>query len=176
MVMWISCKRSRGGVDIILNINKINNIYTFEQWKDEQVSSSLNDGPGHLSSFSPSSKMSFLQVYGDAYALALEICRMCANLDRAYRYSLGEEIRFNAIRMVLDIDTASKSKVGTDSIVSAEKRLCEIQLCLRILSDLGSIPKKRHVSFIEMTDNISRQLAAWENSRQKRSSVGVPVQ
>ena len=69
--------------------------------------------------------------------------------------------------MVLDIDTASKSKDGTDSIISAEDRLREIQLCLRLLSDLGSIPKKRHVSFIEMTDNISRQLATWESSRQK---------
>ena len=160
----------------MLNINEIGNINTFKQWKDDQVSFCLNADASHLSSSNQVSPSSSLQVYGAAYTLALEICRMCANLDRAYRYSLGEEIRFNAIRMVLDIDTASKSKVGTDSIVSAEKRLCEIQLCLRILSDLGSIPKKRHVSFVEMTDNISRQLAAWENSRQKRSSVGVPVQ
>lgn len=154
----------------MLKYNELGIVDAFYQWKDDQVASSFNDGSGHNHTHNQGHFPSYLLVYGDAYALALEMCRLCANLDRTYRYSLGEELRTNAIRMVLDIDAASKSKEGTGSIISAEDRLREIQLCLRILSDLGSIPKKRHVSFVESTDNISKQLAAWESSRHKETA------
>ena len=40
----------------------------------------------------------------------------------------------------------------------------DVQLSLRLLSDLRILPDKRYVYFLEMTEDIMKQLSNWERS------------
>jgi len=156
-----------GGVDICLLINEIADFSEFDEWKNALAKEvKIASETVHFSSN---------QVYGDAYCLCLELCRLCANLDRTYKYSLGEQLRMTSFRMVMEIENAF-SAGSTFHITSARKLLSEIQLCLRLLTDLNAVPQKRFLSFAEMTEKIYRQLISWERAKPQVISAGVPVQ
>ena len=112
--------------------------------------------------------LSSLQVHGEAYGLCLEVCRFCANLEKTYKYSLGEQLRNTAFRLIVEIDAAH--------IAESRRLLSEAQLCIRMLVDLNAMSHKRFLSFVEMTDKVSRQLMAWERSKSTVTSAGVPMQ
>lgn len=149
-----------GGV--ILGVTEVETglLADFPLWKESFRQETVNAEPDRGGA---------LRVYGDVYRLTVELCRMCANLDRAYRYSLGEQVRGTAMKMLLDIDSNLNS-VNLESVFRARRKLAEIQLCLRLLSDLNAISKGCHLSFVELTDNISKQLVSWERSLRSRKA------
>lgn len=115
-----------------------------------------------------------LPVYGLAYRLLLELTVLCAGLDRRFRYSLGEDIRREAKTLLLCSDLAGKGFDKMENISGARRALVEVQLGLRLLSDLKVITDKRYLPFMEVTVEISRQLSNWERSVHRReSSAGV---
>ena len=149
-----------GGVDMRLKISELADFSKFQEWKDAV--------PKEGASPSREVRDSSLRVYGDAYCLSLEVCRLCANLDKTYKYSLGEQLRLASFNLILAVQGSKAAE--------ARRLLAEVQLCLRMLADLKAIPQKRFLSFVEVTDNISKQLLAWERSKPETQSAGVPVQ
>lgn len=118
---------------------------------------------------------SSLKVYGDAYLLTLDICRLCSTLHKSYKYSLGEELRMACMQMLLEIQAVTKID-SVPHIKTARCRLRELQLCLRILSDLNEIGSNWFLQILESTTDISKQLESWERSECSKQRVGVPVQ
>ena len=116
-----------------------------------------------------------LPVYGLAYRLAIEATGMASRLERNYRYSLGEDIRNGVKHAVLCIILASKGEEKIDNIRSARLSILDTQLSLRLLNDLKVLPDKRYVSFLELTEDIVKQLSNWERRERERTSfTGVP--
>ena len=89
---------------------------------------------------------------------------MAARLDRNYRYSLGEDIRRGIKEALLRISLAGKGEDREDNVRSARLAIMDVQLSLRLLSDLRILPDKRYVYFLEMTEDIMKQLSNWERS------------
>ena len=110
-------------------------------------------------------------VYADAYRLVLETTTLCCGLDRRFRYSLGEDIRLGAKRVLLHITWALKGEDRIVNIAAARHDLSDVQLCLRLLNDMKVISDKRYVPFLEMTESIAKQLSNWERSERRRSSA-----
>lgn len=116
-----------------------------------------------------------LPVYGAAWRLAVEATEMAARLERNYRYSLGEDIRLGVKRAVLCITLAGKGEDRQDNIRSARLAMLDVELSLRLLSDLKVLPDKRYVYFLEMAQDIIRQLSNWERSLSRQNQpAGMP--
>ena len=111
-----------------------------------------------------------LPVYGAAWRLAVEATEMAARLERNYRYSLGEDIRLGVKRAVLCITLAGKGENRQENVRSARLAMLDVELSLRLLSDLKILPDKRYVYFLEMVEDIIRQLSNWERSLSKQIS------
>lgn len=99
---------------------------------------------------------------------------MASRLNRNYRYSLGEDIRTGAKKALLLISLAGKGENRENNIHSALLAMMDVQLSLRLLSDLKVLPDKRYVYFIELTEEIIKQLSNWERSLSRQSPAGVP--
>ena len=116
-----------------------------------------------------------LPVYGLAYRLTIEITEMTSRLERNYRYSLGEDIRLGIKKTLLSITLAGKGEGREVNIHAARLAMLDVQLSLRILADLKVLPDKRYVYFLDITEDIVKQLTNWERSLSKQSSAaGVP--
>ena len=105
-----------------------------------------------------------LPVYGLAYRLAVEATEMAARLERNYRYSLGEDIRVGVKKAVLSITLAGRGEEREANVHTAGISMLDVQLSLRLLSDLKALPDKRYVYFLEITEDIMKQLSNWERS------------
>lgn len=116
-----------------------------------------------------------LPVYGLAYRLAVETTEVAARLERNYRYSLGEDVRLGVKKAVLSISLAAKGEDREVNIHSARLAMLDVQLSLRLLNDLKVLPDKRYVYFLEVAEDIVKQLSNWERSLSKQSPAGVPL-
>lgn len=105
-----------------------------------------------------------LPVYGASYRLMLECCRMCSGLSKSYRYSLGEELRGAVMELLISIYEASRTQEKRPLVKEAQSKLVEAKICLRLLNDLAVLSDKRYAAFIEMTEDVTRQLINWEKS------------
>jgi len=99
-----------------------------------------------------------------AYRLAVELTSFAARLDRNYRYSLGEDIRRCSKEVVLCVSLAGKGEEKTLNLHRSRLSIQDVQISLRMLCDLKVIPEKRYVYFLEITENIVKQLSNWERS------------
>ena len=116
-----------------------------------------------------------LPVYGAAYRLALDATQMASRLERNYRCSLGEDIRKGVNHSLVYIMLAGKGEDREGNIHSARISMLEVQLNLRLLNDLKVLPDKRYVVFLDMTEDIIKQLSNWERSERLRgSAAGMP--
>lgn len=115
-----------------------------------------------------------LPVYGIAYRLAVELTAFASRLDKNYRYSLGEDIRRSSKSALLCISLAGKGEERVSNIHSARISTLDVQLSLRLLNDLKVLPDKRYVYFLELTEDMVKQLSNWERSERRRSPAGVP--
>ena len=116
-----------------------------------------------------------LPVYGLAYRLAVEASEMASRLERNYRYSLGEDIRLGVKKAVLSLTLAGKGEGREANIHAARLSMIDVQLSLRLLNDLKVLPDKRYAYFLDITEDIVKQLSSWERSLSKHSSdAGVP--
>ena len=116
-----------------------------------------------------------LPVYGAVYRLTVEATEMASRLGRNYRHSLGEDIRLGTKRALLSVTLAGKGEEREENVRKARLAMMDVELGLRLLSDLKVLPDKRYVYFLEMAEDITRQLSNWERSLSKnKGSAGVP--
>ncbi|MBQ9184401.1 MAG: four helix bundle protein [Bacteroidales bacterium] len=124
----------------------------------------------------PERRYDYVPVFGLTYRLALEITQLCANLDKTYKYSLGEDLRKAATELVLDVSVAVKARSKLLIVRESRIELQRVNLALRLLTDLHQIKEKRYVYFMEMTADAATQLLLWERSLGTEEPAGVPLQ
>ena len=78
-----------------------------------------------------------LPVFKASYDLLLASFKLCSNLSRDFRYTLGERLKSELTNLV-------------------------IKLHLRLLHDLKQISLKQYALQAENIESVSKQLAAWQ--------------
>ncbi len=109
-----------------------------------------------------------LPVYKASYSLLLEINRMMPNLPRDCRYSLGQELRHRIMEIIVLIYRANRTKKKVFLISKMRETLLEVQVYIRLFSDLKYISERKYVALIEETVSMSKQMSAWEKSEQNK--------
>ena len=103
-----------------------------------------------------------LPVYEDSYQLLLYMVNISRNMQRDFRYTLGEQVKEKVVEMMVLIFRANKAKEKTMHIEQAREKLAEIQIVIRLLNELRQISDKQFTALAERTVSISKQLASWE--------------
>ena len=112
-----------------------------------------------------------LPVYGTTYRLVVEVTEMAARIERNYRYSLGEDVRRKSKEALLCSTLAGKGEDRSVNIRNARLAMLDVQLSFRLLNDLKVLPDKRYVYFLDMTEDIVKQLSNWERSESQRTGA-----
>ena len=115
-----------------------------------------------------------LQVYGATYRLVVEVTETASCIERNYRYSLGEDVRRRSKEALLCITLAGKGEDRLANVRAARIAMLDVQLSLRLLNDLKVLPDKRYVYFLDISEDIVKQLSNWERSEsQRKDAAGV---
>ena len=103
-----------------------------------------------------------LEVYKRSYSLALEIHRLSFTLPEKERYELSSQIRRAAVSIPLNIAEGygrKESKAEFKHFLRNSLGSCnEVQVLLRMLSDLGYIGEQIYCSFKNEYDILGKQL------------------
>ncbi|MCI1640108.1 MAG: four helix bundle protein [Bacteroidales bacterium] len=102
-----------------------------------------------------------LPVFKVAYDLMVYMYQMCGNLNRLYRYSIGERIEMELMDLLLDIYRANSNEDKISFLRNAREKVTSIKLCVRLLHDTKQISLKRFSYISEQMESVSKQLTAW---------------
>lgn len=104
-----------------------------------------------------------LPVYRDTYKLILLIFQYTKDFTREYKYTLGQDMKHDAMVLVRDIYRANKSR---DKQVYLETLLDDFELLklqIRLCHDLKLMNSKQMAEISILTDSIGKQTTAWKN-------------
>ena len=105
-----------------------------------------------------------LPVYKACYSLLLLLFNGARNMQRDYRYTLGETMKNELIALITNIYRANCRIQKKDLLIKARENIEVVRLLLRLSVDLKQFPLKQSASANEKIENISKQLTAWEKS------------
>ncbi|MBQ8223107.1 MAG: four helix bundle protein [Bacteroidales bacterium] len=107
-----------------------------------------------------------LPIYKDSYTLLLEINRMMPNLPRDCRYSIGQELRQKIMEIIVLIYRANRIRKKVFIISKMRETLLEVQVYIRLMSDMKYISEGKYMRLVEQTSSMSKQMSSWEKSEQ----------
>ena len=106
-----------------------------------------------------------LPVYKATYDLLLYVYQIGKNVQRDYRYTLGETLKKDLIMILTLIYRANSTRQKVETIIEAREKLVAVKLHLKQLS------LKNYANASLMTESISKQLSAWQKSYEGRYPV-----
>jgi len=110
-----------------------------------------------------------LPVYKRTYDLLLQLFRLGQNMERDYRYTIGENLKKEVIGLLMNVYRAN-SRTDRSALIEAAREHAEVvRLLLRLLQDLKQISLKEFVQANEHLEDISRQLAFWHRSHTQKA-------
>lgn len=105
-----------------------------------------------------------LPVYASAYDLLLFVFRLGSNFRREYRYTLGENLKNELIRVLQCVYMANVSRQKEAPLQEARQGIVAVKVQLRLLADLKQISIRQYAQAAELAESVSKQLAAWQRS------------
>lgn len=106
-----------------------------------------------------------LPVYRDTYKLVLLIFRTTQSFAREYKYTLGQDMKRDAMQLVRSIYRANKATVGKQGYLEAFLDDFELlRLEVRLCTDMKLISIKRQSEISLLMDSIGKQITGWRNA------------
>ena len=105
-----------------------------------------------------------LPVYKVCYDLTLEVFASSRNMQRDYRFTLGETMKKELISLITNIYRANSRQERKKLIGEARENLEVVRMLMRLTYELKQIPMNKFISANEKIESISKQLTAWERS------------
>lgn len=106
-----------------------------------------------------------LMIYKQAYDLTVNLMPLTKNMDRGYKFTLGERINNASVEMLLCVYRINTSRENRERyFVSAREQVELVRLLLRLMKDLRLVSLNRFTRLNENVESISKQLAGWHRS------------
>ena len=105
-----------------------------------------------------------LPVYKASYDLLLEIFIFTKNMDREYKYTIGESLKKETTELIANIYRANCSQNKKDLIQAARENIEIVRLYVRLIKDLKQIALPKFVGINEIIESVSKQLSFWQKS------------
>lgn len=109
-----------------------------------------------------------LPIYKATYDLVLIIFNLVKNLEREYKFTIGESLKKETIKAITNIYRANINEEKLKYLSKARENIEIIRLYLRILKDLKQISVKQIAYANSYIENVSKQLTGWYKSQQQK--------
>ena len=105
-----------------------------------------------------------LPVYKTTYDLLLNLFNVCQNMERDYKFTIGEKLKNETVELIINVYRANSRAEKADYIQKARENTEVVRLLLRLLNDLKQMNLSHFVELNEKLESTSKQLSAWFNS------------
>lgn len=105
-----------------------------------------------------------LPVFKACYDLLLDVFLTTKNLNKEYKYTLGEDLKKEVIALLMGIYKANSYQDKRNMLQQARDRVEVIRLYIRLLYDLKQITLKRFVALNAKVEPVSKQLSGWHKT------------
>ena len=107
-----------------------------------------------------------LPVYRDTYQLILKVFEYSQNFPRDYKYTLGQDMKRDAMQLVRSIYRANKHSNRKAHLEAFLDEFELLKLQIRLCADLRILPLKKQAILNELMVRIGKQVTGWRNSSQ----------
>jgi len=105
-----------------------------------------------------------LPVYKTTYDLLIKVFQTCQNMERDYKFTIGEKLKNEIIDLQVNVFRANCREDKYALIGTARENVEVVRLLLRLLNDLKQMTLERFVDLNAIVESLSKQLAAWQKS------------
>ncbi len=105
-----------------------------------------------------------LPVYRETYRLILKVFECTRDFPKEYKYSLGQDMKRDAMQLMRSIYRANKTKDKETHLEAFLDQFELLKLELRLCSDLKVLPVKRHAQMSRLMEGIGKQVTGWRNA------------
>ncbi len=109
-----------------------------------------------------------LPIYKVAYDTLLLVMRVTGAFPRAYRYTLGQSLKEEALSLVHAIYHANGQRDKRHAIDSVIAKSHRLQVSLRACHDLRILPRKHYAQLSELSVSLSKQAYGWRKASPQR--------
>lgn len=105
-----------------------------------------------------------LPVFRDTYQLVLKIFEYTREFGREYKYTLGQDMKRDALQLVRNLYRANKAQ---DKEMHLEAFLDDFELLkleIRVSTEMRLLSMKKQAALSLLLDRIGRQIIGWRNA------------
>lgn len=106
-----------------------------------------------------------LPVYRDTYKLILKIFEYTKDFPKDYKYTLGQDMKRDALQLVRSIYRANKSVQKKEHLDDFMDDFELIKLEIRLCTDMKVLPIKKQAELSLLMDSIGKQITGWSKSQ-----------
>lgn len=103
-------------------------------------------------------------MYKTSYDLLLEIFNFSKNMEREYKYTIGESLKKETVELITNIYRTNSSQEKKVLLQKARENIEVIRLYLRLIKDLKQIDLAKFVRINVLIESISKQLSFWQKA------------
>ena len=105
-----------------------------------------------------------LPVYRDRYALILKIFEYTKEFSKEYKYTLGEDMKRDALRLVRSIYRANKHKNRVEYLEIFLDEFELLKLEIRLCADMKLLSIKKQSILSGFMESVGKQVIGWRNA------------
>ena len=105
-----------------------------------------------------------LPVYRDTYQLILKIFDYTKDFTKEYKYTLGQDMKRDALKLVRSIYRANKSEHKKQHLDVFLDDFELLKMQIRLCMDMNILSIKKHVVLSSLMDKIGRQVMGWRKA------------
>ena len=105
-----------------------------------------------------------LPVYRDSYQLVLKIFELTKDFSKEYKYTLGQDMKRDALQLIRSIYRANKHKNRAEHLEVFLDEFELLKLEIRLCVDLKLLPIKKQAQLSELLERIGKQITGWRNA------------
>jgi hypothetical protein len=105
-----------------------------------------------------------LPVYRDVYKLILMIFECTKDFSKEFKYTLGQDMKRDALQLVRNIYRANKSANKKEYLEAFLDDFELLKLEIRLCTDMKVLPIKKQAALALLMDTIGKQITGWRNA------------
>lgn len=105
-----------------------------------------------------------LKVFQDVYQLILKVFEFTKDFPREYKFTLGQDMKQDAIVLVRSIYRANKAKNKTEYLEQFLDDFEILKLEIRLCVDLKIMSFKKQSEIALLMEGIGKQITGWRNA------------
>lgn len=105
-----------------------------------------------------------LPVYRDTYQLILKIFECTRDFPKEYKYTLGQDMKRDALQLVRSIYRANKATHKKEHLEAFLDEFEILKLEIRLCADMKVLSFKKQAELNVLMDSIGKQITGWRNA------------